>query len=53
MRNTIYLFYTFIYYYAFLALKTPKFQEKRAKIVNISCKKVVLRNAEIFEVYIY
>jgi hypothetical protein len=28
-----------LYYYAFLTLKTLKFQEKRATIVNISCKK--------------
>jgi hypothetical protein len=35
-------------------LKILKFQEKRAKIINISCKKkVVLRNVENFEVLIY
>jgi hypothetical protein len=34
-------------------LKTLKFQEKRAKIVNISSKKDVLSNVGNFEVYIY
>ena len=54
IRNTILLFYTYTYYYAFLALKILKFQEKRAKIINISCKKkVVLRNIGNFEVLIY
>jgi hypothetical protein len=32
-------------------MKTLKFQEKRAKIVNISGKKIVLRNVGNFEVH--
>ena len=48
-----YLFYIYtfiIYYFIFPALGTLKFQEKRAKMVNISCKK--LRNVGNFEVHI-
>jgi hypothetical protein len=50
-----YLFYTFthLYYYAFLALKTLKFQENALKLSIFHAKNVVLRNDGNFEVHIY